>query len=68
MTNDTALSIPEVLNDAEYPVGVAIASLGMAPCHTLESKFAALQSADLKYTEMCFGEYIKWVRSELPDL
>jgi len=48
--------------------GVATASLGMNAIHTLETKFAALQKAGISYTELGFGAYVEWVRTELPDL
>lgn len=50
------------------PVGVATASLGMCATHTLERKFAALQAAGWKYTELSFADYVAWVRSQQPDL
>ncbi|ODN81782.1 hypothetical protein L202_02155 [Cryptococcus amylolentus CBS 6039] len=48
--------------------GVATASLGMNPIHDICTKFDALQKAGFTYTEVGFGEYVAWVRSELPNL
>ncbi|TYJ58570.1 hypothetical protein B9479_000780 [Cryptococcus floricola] len=46
--------------------GVATASLGMNPIHDICTN--ALQKAGFAYTEVDFGEYVAWVRSELPNL
>ncbi|KAK6909912.1 hypothetical protein L486_00436 [Kwoniella mangroviensis CBS 10435] len=51
-----------------FRFGVAAASLGMHPSHTLEQKFAALRNAGFKYTEVGFAGYIDWLRQEIPDL
>jgi hypothetical protein len=46
-------------------VGYATPCLGMNPSHTLELKFAALQSAGFKFVELGFGNYVSWVRSKV---
>ncbi|WWC94360.1 hypothetical protein V866_001202 [Kwoniella sp. B9012] len=51
-----------------FRFGVAAASLGMHPRHTLEHKFAALKEAGFHYTEVGFAGYMEWLRQELPDL
>ncbi|WWC88881.1 uncharacterized protein L201_003796 [Kwoniella dendrophila CBS 6074] len=51
-----------------YRFGVAAASLGMHPSHTLEAKFAALQKSGFEYTEVGFAGYMDWLRQECPDL
>jgi hypothetical protein len=53
---------------AQVKVSFATPSLGMHANHTLESKFAALQAAGYKYTELGFGNYMAWVRSLEPEL
>jgi len=53
---------------ADFQIGVATASLGMAASHTLGAKFAALQAAGFTYCALGFAEYMTWVRSEIPDL
>ncbi|GFZ51153.1 hypothetical protein JCM24511_08911 [Saitozyma sp. JCM 24511] len=56
------------LDDEAFRFGVATASLGMHPSHTMERKFAAMQQARIKYTEIGFAGYMEWVRSMVPDL
>lgn len=56
------------LDDEAFRFGVATASLGMHPSHTMERKFAAMQQAGIKYTEIGFAGYMEWVRSMVPDL
>ncbi|OCF41148.1 3-dehydroshikimate dehydratase [Kwoniella heveanensis CBS 569] len=51
-----------------FRFGVAAASLGMHPSHTLVDKFAALQKAGFKYVEVGFAGYMDWLRQELPEL
>ncbi|ALO69296.1 hypothetical protein CNG02985 [Cryptococcus deneoformans JEC21] len=51
-----------------FRFGVSSASLGMAKCHTLESKFSALQKAGYAYAQVGFGDYVSWVRSRRPGL
>lgn len=48
--------------------GIASASLGLNPIHTLENKFQALQKAGFKFCEVDFGSYMTWVRNQKPDL
>ncbi|GFZ52285.1 hypothetical protein JCM24511_10058 [Saitozyma sp. JCM 24511] len=48
--------------------GVATASLGMSPTHTLEDKFKALQAAGFNYTELGFEGFLNWVKQQVPDL
>jgi sugar phosphate isomerase/epimerase len=48
--------------------GVATASLGMSPMHTLEDKFKALQDAGFNYTELGFEGFLNWVKQQVPDL
>jgi hypothetical protein len=48
--------------------GVATASLGMSPTHTLEDKFKALQTAGFNYTELGFEGFLNWVKQQVPDL
>lgn len=51
-----------------FRIGVATASLGFHPSHTLEHKFAALKNAGFKYTEVGFAGYIEWIRQQVPGL
>lgn len=51
-----------------YPIGVATASLGMAPSATLDRKFAALQKAGFVTCELGFSAYVDWVRARRPQL
>lgn len=51
-----------------FRLGVASASLGMAPSHTMERKMAALQDAGFVFCEVGFGDYVTWVRTKHPDL
>lgn len=53
---------------ATLPVGVATASMGMSPCHTLESKFAALCDAGFKNVEIGYHNYVSWVKERNPGL
>ncbi|WWD01548.1 hypothetical protein V866_008493 [Kwoniella sp. B9012] len=53
---------------ANFRFGVATASLGFGKSHTIPAKFAALEKASYKYTEVGFGDYMSWVRSRRPDL
>ncbi|WRT68156.1 uncharacterized protein IL334_005131 [Kwoniella shivajii] len=53
---------------ASLRFGVASASLGMAKCHTLELKLAALKKAGYRFAEVGFGDYVAWVRSRRPEL
>lgn len=53
---------------ASLPVGVATGSMGMRPCHTFESKFAALRDAGFKNVEIGYHNYVAWVRQLNPEL
>jgi hypothetical protein len=51
-----------------HRVGVATASLGMHPSHTLEAKLQAIREAGFRYCEVGFGDYMGWVRTQYPQL
>lgn len=51
-----------------HRVGVATASLGMHPSHTLEIKLQAIKEAGFQYCEVGFGDYMGWVRTQYPQL
>lgn len=49
-------------------LGYASQCLGMHSNHTLELKFKAMADHGFKYVELGFGNYVNWVRSQVPDL
>ena len=51
-----------------HDIGVATASLGMHPRHTLEDKFSALQKAGFRFVELGFADYVAWIRQHNPGL
>lgn len=53
---------------SDYVFGVAAASLGMQPQHTIEKKWEALQQAGFSHCEIGFGNYMEWVRQKTPEL
>ena len=54
--------------DEQTRFGVATASLGMHPKHTIEVKFEALQKAGFKWVGLGVENFFDWVRQKHPDL
>lgn len=57
-----------MLDVQTYPWGIACASLGMHPNHTLDKKLRAIRDAGFTNCEIGLGEYCTWVRDQVPSL
>lgn len=66
--HNTIMAPPHRTQLASLPIGVATASLGMHPRHTLEDKFAALQDSGFRLVSLGFGDYVAWIRQHNPNL